>query len=72
LERSRKSRDGRALLFPQICAQISQMSDRLHALTVEELHAPVFHLNAAETVELLDEVTAELRDRDDQGVEGAG
>jgi hypothetical protein len=38
------------------------MSDRLKSFTVEELHALVFRLNVAETIEPLDEVAAELRD----------
>jgi hypothetical protein len=37
-------------------------SDRLKSFTVEELHALVFRLDVAETVEALDEVAAELRD----------
>ena len=36
--------------------------DRLKAFTVDELHALVFRLDIAETVEPLDEVAAELRD----------
>jgi hypothetical protein len=38
------------------------MSDRLKQFNSEELHAIVFRLNVAETVEPLDEVTAELGD----------
>jgi len=37
-------------------------SDRLKSFTVEELHALVFRLEVAETVEPLDEVAAESRD----------
>jgi hypothetical protein len=37
-------------------------SDRLKSFTVDELHALVFRLNVAETVEPLDKVAAELRD----------
>jgi hypothetical protein len=37
-------------------------SDRLKAFTVEELHALMFRLNVAETVEPLDELSTELRD----------
>jgi hypothetical protein len=37
-------------------------SGRLNAFTAEELHALVLRLNIAETVEPLDEVSAELRD----------
>jgi hypothetical protein len=37
-------------------------SERLKAFTVDELHALVFRLDVAETVEPLDEVAAELRD----------
>jgi hypothetical protein len=38
------------------------MQDRLHAFTVDELHALVFRLDLSETVEPLDKVSAELRD----------
>jgi hypothetical protein len=37
-------------------------SDRLKAFTVDELHALVFRLDVAATVEPVDEVAAELRD----------
>lgn len=37
-------------------------SERLHAFTVEELHALVFRLDVAATVEPLDDVAAELRE----------
>jgi hypothetical protein len=37
-------------------------SDRLKAFSVDGLHALVFRLDIAETVEPLDEVVAELRD----------
>jgi hypothetical protein len=36
--------------------------DRLHAFTVQELHALVFRLDVAETVEPLDEVSTGVRD----------
>jgi hypothetical protein len=39
-----------------------RVSDRLKFFTTEELHALVFRLDLAETVEPLDEVAAELRD----------
>ena len=38
------------------------MSDRLHTFSIDELHALVFRLDVAETVEPLDEVAAKLRD----------
>jgi hypothetical protein len=38
------------------------MSDRLKSFTVDELHALVFRLDIAETVEPLDEVAAEFCD----------
>jgi hypothetical protein len=37
-------------------------SGRLKFFSLDELHALVFRLDVAETVELLDEVAAELRD----------
>jgi hypothetical protein len=39
------------------------MSDRLKSFTVDELHALVFRLDVAETVEPLDEVAPELREK---------
>ena len=39
-----------------------RMSDRLKQFSSDELHAVVFCLNVAETVDPLDEVAAELRD----------
>ncbi|HYY30456.1 MAG TPA: hypothetical protein VE860_21140 [Chthoniobacterales bacterium] len=38
------------------------MPDRLKALTLDELHALIFRLDIAETVEPLEEVAARLRD----------
>ena len=38
------------------------MSDRLKAFKTAELHALIFRLNVAETVEPLDEVSSELRE----------
>ena len=38
------------------------MSTRLHNFIVDELHALVFRLDIAESVEQLDEVTARLRE----------
>jgi hypothetical protein len=38
------------------------MSDRLKAFTVDELHALIFRLDVAATVEPSDEVAAELRE----------
>jgi hypothetical protein len=38
------------------------MSDRLKAFTVDELHALVFRLDVAATVEPLDEVSERLRE----------
>jgi hypothetical protein len=37
------------------------MSDRLKTFTLDELHAPVFGLDPAETVEPLDEIAERLR-----------
>jgi hypothetical protein len=38
------------------------VNERLKLFSTDELHALVFRLNIAETVEPLDEVAAELRD----------